>query len=269
MAVKNGLSVPQLLCATRDCGTAQHLEGVGHFPEPHIERTSPMLQPPPTDIREKFLATAVASQFPRHYHSTFSHSITQTQLDNNSGSLQGPIPIQAPYFRARDPPPLIASQYESTPRSSYSLVHQTRPPLTQCGCQLYPADNSLPPLEQGGLRRSLARSGDIGLHSKQISPPIMSQTATESAQRWRGIINVDMESGSRKAMEIRQKNSLASKKFRQRKKVQKEEMKKIIEKLTEERDHFRHLCHQLLEKEQGSRIIKHSASMPSFKPATS
>ncbi|OAT03936.1 hypothetical protein BDBG_00589 [Blastomyces gilchristii SLH14081] len=97
----------------------------------------------------------------------------------------------------------------------------------------------------------------------------MSQTVTESAQRWRGIINVDMESGSRKATEIRQKNSLASKKFCQRKKVQKEEMKKIIEKLTEERDHFRHLCHQLLEKEQGSRIIKHSASMPSFKPATS
>lgn len=102
-------------------------------------------------------------------------------------------------------------------------------------------------------------------HARNLSPPIASQErATWLAHRWMGIIDVDLDSGSREASEKRQRNRLASKTFRQRK-TREEEMQKSIEKLIKQRDYYRSICHQLLEKGHGSSSIEHR--LASFKPA--
>ncbi|QSS66012.1 hypothetical protein I7I51_06863 [Histoplasma capsulatum] len=248
MAGKKGLilpSVTQLLEATHDYGTSQHLEDLRHF---HEERTLPTLQPRPTDIQARSIA---ASRLPQ-YRSTSSRLTTRVRSVITPSSLQ--VPTTTPCFHAADPPPLTTSQHENTLQSSNGLFRQTQLPSTQRNRQQYPKGTSLPPLQQGGL----------------ISPRTMPQTATEFAERLSRIgVNVDWKSASLGATEKRLKNSLASKKFRQRKKTRAEELKRVeelekrIEILTEECDHFRGLYYQLKE----SRDIKHSISPPSLRLA--
>ncbi|KKZ67520.1 hypothetical protein EMCG_06809 [[Emmonsia] crescens] len=161
-----------------------------------------------------------------------------------NGSTQASNTLAAAdhYFQACNLP-RIASQHESSPRSSYHLFRQTQmsSTSTQCNQQQYPA--VIPPLPQGGLRNSLARLEDVRPHL--IRNPPMLQTATESAQRWLGTIDIDMKSGSRRAAEKRRLKSCASKMFRQRKKAKVEEMQETIERLTKECDYLRRLCNRL------------------------
>ncbi|OJD20744.1 hypothetical protein ACJ73_07919, partial [Blastomyces percursus] len=160
---------------------------------------------------------------------------------------------EQPNFRSRALPHDSPSTTTMLPLKSDrgNLVNSASPHQQQ-----YPA--AISPLQQAGLGSPLAHLEHVWPHPIQNSPTIMPQTATESAKRWHGIIDIDMKSGSRRAAEKRRVNSSTSKRFRECKKAKveakMEEMQETIERLTKECDNLRHLCRRL-EKSRGSRGV--------------
>ncbi|EER43778.1 conserved hypothetical protein [Histoplasma capsulatum H143] len=238
MAGKRGLILPaviQLLGPTHDYGNLQYFDDLGPFHEPQVERTLPTLQPCPTDIRARSTAT---SRLP-HYRSTSSHLITQVRSVITPSSLQDLT--TTPCICAIDPPPLTSSQHESTLQLSNGLFHQTELPSTEHNQLQYPTGISLPSSQPGGLRSSKNVR-------PRIPPTTMPRATTEFAERLSRIgVNVDRKSTSLEVRSKRLKNSIASKRFRERQKTRLAELEEKVKILTEERDHYRGLYNQLKE----------------------
>ncbi|EDN11260.1 predicted protein [Histoplasma mississippiense (nom. inval.)] len=274
--------VPQLLGTTCDHERLQHPKDLGRFRQPYEEKMLPRLkQQRPTDLlavknadtfpnfeQPKYQATTAATQLPQHYHSSPSHVATQVRSDNNpsvsSRTREQPtqflVPVASHANSSKQASNTLGADHyfhESTPQSSYHVFRQPQmtSSSTHSNQQQYPTGISLAPSQPGGLRRS-----------KDVPPTTMPQEATEFAERLSRIgVNVNQKSTSLEAREKRLKNSVASKRFRERKKTRVDELEKRVEILTEERDHYRGLYYQLKE----SRDIKHSISLPSLTLAMS
>ncbi|OJD11914.1 hypothetical protein AJ78_07420 [Emergomyces pasteurianus Ep9510] len=227
----------------------QHPKDLRHFHEPYEGRRLPSLtvQPRLTDLRaiinagtfpnfeqSKYLATASASQLHQHHHSTASHVVTQARSDN---SLSNVIASS----RLRDQEKLSSSGSPQTMKQDQiptreQLIHLLVSVFLHAKDSMQ-ASNTLAAADHYFYEKAV--------RSHLLQNPPMLQTATESAQIWLGTINIDLESGSRRAVEKRRLNSRASERFRQRKKTKVEEMQETIERLTKECDYLRRLCHRL------------------------